>query len=60
MKTQQSRPAWAAIAAVELARLPVLAQDTVVNPNSRARVRATDTTRSLKLRVGMLTASFLM
>jgi hypothetical protein len=54
-----SRPAWAAIAAVELAKLPVLAQETVVKPSSLARVRATDTTRSLKLRVGMLTASFL-
>jgi hypothetical protein len=47
------------MAAVELAKLPVLAQETVVKPSSLARVRATDTTRSLKLRVGMLTASFL-
>ena len=60
MNTQQSKPAWAAIAAVELAKLPVLAQDTVVKPNSLALVKATDTTRSLKLRVGILTASFLM
>ena len=34
------------MAAVELARLPVEAQLTVVKPSSRARVRATDTTRS--------------
>ncbi len=48
------------MAAVELARLPVEAQLTVVNPSSRARVRATDTTRSLKDRVGMFTPSFLI
>ena len=49
-----------AIAAVELAKLPVLAQETVENPSSLARVKATDTTLSLKLRVGILTASFLI
>jgi hypothetical protein len=48
------------MAAVELARLPVEAQLTVVKPSSRARVRATLTTRSLKESVGMLTPSFLM
>ena len=48
------------MAAVELARLPVEAQLTVVNPSSRARVSATETTRSLKESVGMLTPSFLM
>ena len=48
------------MAAVELARLPVEAQLTVVKPSSRARVRATLTTRSLNESVGMLTPSFLM
>lgn len=60
MKTQHSMPAWAAMAAVELARLPVEAQLTVVKPSSRARVSATETTRSLKESVGILTPSFLI
>ena len=45
---------------MELAKLPVLAQETVENPSSLARVNATETTLSLKLRVGILTASFLI
>ena len=53
-------PAWAAIAAVELAKLPVEAQLTVEKPSSRALVRATLTTRSLKERVGIFTPSFLI
>ena len=53
-------PAAAACAATELARLPVEAQATVSNPSSRARVRATETTRSLNDSVGWLTVSFLM
>ena len=48
------------MAAVEFARLPVLAQLTVEKPSSRARVKATLTTLSLNERVGMLTPSFLM
>src|SRR5437763_14216051 len=54
-----SSPAAAALAATLLARLPVEAQPTVLNPNSRALLSATDTTRSLKDSVGKLTASFL-
>ena len=46
------RPAAAALAATELARLPVEAQATVVKPSSLARLKATLTTRSLKDRVG--------
>src|SRR5437660_10863556 len=56
---QLARPAAAALAATLLAKLPVEAQPTVVNPNSRALLSATDTTRSLKESVGKLTASFL-
>ena len=40
-------PTLAAWAATLLARLPVLAQPTVSNPNSTALLMATDTTRSL-------------
>jgi hypothetical protein len=47
------------IAAVDLLTFPVTStEDTVEKPNVRARVRAPDTTRSLKLRVGIMTASF--
>src|SRR5690606_11484089 len=53
------RPAEAAWAATEFARLPVDAQATVSNPNARAVVSATDTTRSLNDQVG-LTVSFLI
>jgi hypothetical protein len=45
--TKQRMPAWAAWAAVLLARLPVLAQPTVSKPNSIALLIATETTRSL-------------
>ena len=55
-----SSPAAAALAATLLARLPVEAQPTVVKPNSRALLRATETTRSLNDSVGKLTASFLI
>ena len=51
-QTLQWRLADAAWAETELARLPVEAQATVSNPSSRARVRATATTRSLNDRVG--------
>src|SRR5215472_5900597 len=60
MKIQAFRPSRAAWAATAFARLPVDEQETVSNPNSRALARATATTRSLKLRVGRQTASFLM
>src|ERR1700723_1812855 len=59
MKMYASRPAAAALAATLLARLPVEAQPTVLKPNSRALLNATDTTRSLNDSVGKLTASFL-
>ena len=52
ISTQLSKPALAAFAATELARLPVEAQATTLKPNSRARESATATTRSLKLNVG--------
>src|ERR1700730_13966784 len=55
-----SSPAAAALAATLLARLPVEAQPTVVKPNSRALLRGTDTTRSLKDSVGKLPALFLI
>src|SRR5438270_3463214 len=51
-------PAAAALAATLLARFPVLAQPTVVKPNSFALDKATATTRSLKESDGQLTASF--
>src|ERR1035441_5603157 len=51
-------PRAAPWAATELARLPVEAHAIVSKPSSRARVTATDTTRSLKEWVG-LAASFL-
>ena len=46
-------PTWVAWAATLLARLPVLAQDTVVKPKARAADRATETTRSLNEWVGL-------
>src|SRR6185437_7968332 len=58
MKMQALNPARAACAAVALARFPVDEQLTTSKPNSRACVRATATTRSLKLRVGKQTESF--
>src|SRR5579884_77480 len=60
MKIQHLNPLRAACAAVALARLPVEEQETVSNPNARAFANAVATTRSLKLRVGRQTASFLM
>ena len=59
MNTTARIPARAAWAATLQARLPVEAQEMVSNPNSRALVAATDTTRSLKEKDG-LTLSFLM
>src|SRR5829696_6285205 len=55
-----SSPAAAPLAATLFARLPVEAHPTVFIPNSRALLRATETTRSLNDRVGKLTASFLI
>src|ERR1700686_5158370 len=52
-------PARAACAATEFARLPVDEQATVSNPKLCALANATATTRSLKLKVGRQTASFL-
>ena len=43
-----------------IARLPVDAQASTLNPSSTARVAATDTTRSLYESVGWLTESSLM
>src|SRR5580698_5431718 len=57
MRTHDSIPARAAWAATELARFPVEAQAATLKPSSRARVRATETTRSLNEPVG-LTVSF--
>ena len=51
-------PSAAPCAATALARLPVEAQASVSKPSSRARVAATETTRSLNECVG-LAASFL-
>src|SRR5215472_4243947 len=59
MKTQALNPWRAAWAATALARLPVEEQLTTSKPKFRAWVRATATTRSLKLRVGKQTESFL-
>src|SRR5579864_2895226 len=58
-KIHAFKPWRAACAATALARLPVEEHETVSNPNSRAFANATATTRSLKLRVGRQTASFL-
>ena len=59
MKTYASIPARAACAATLFARLPVDAQASVSNSNSRAFVAATETTRSLNDHVGFA-QSFLM
>src|SRR5437868_2024393 len=60
MKIHALKPLRAAWAATEFARFPVEEQETVSNPKARACDKATATTRSLKLRVGRQTASFLM
>ena len=57
MQTTERMPARAACAATELARLPVEAHAATLKPSSRARVSATETTRSLNEPVG-LTVSF--
>src|SRR5438270_4779515 len=59
IKMHAVNPARAACAATALARLPVEEQLTTSNPKFLAYVSATATTRSLKLRVGKHTASFL-
>src|SRR5271156_2399398 len=59
IKIQAFNPSRAACAATEFARFPVDEQDTVSNPKLRALAKATATTRSLKLKVGRQTASFL-
>src|SRR3954465_15384085 len=58
IKIQALKPLRAAWAATALAKFPVEEQETTSNPNARACARATDTTRSLKLREGIQTASF--
>src|SRR6516162_3162433 len=60
MKIHDLKPLRAACAATEFARLPVEEHETVLNPNARAFASATATTRSLKLKVGRQTASFLI
>src|SRR5213080_3713215 len=55
---KEGRPAAAAFAATEFARLPVDAQPTASSLNSKALLIATAVTRSLKERVGELTLSF--
>jgi len=60
MNTKQFSPAWAQCAATELARLPVDAHAAVSKPNSTAFERATETTLSLKERVGWFTESSFM
>src|SRR5262249_35734848 len=60
VEMKQLRPARAAWAETELARLPVEAHDTVSKPNSIAFEMATDTTRSLYEKVGWLTESSLI
>jgi hypothetical protein len=58
MKIHAARPARAACAATEFARLPVDAQPTVSRPSPIAALSATATTRSLNDCVGCETASF--
>src|SRR5918911_3221639 len=58
MKMHACRPALAAWAATEPARLPVDAQASVSKPSSRALLLAIETGRSLNEKVG-LTVSFL-
>ena len=52
MNTKLRKPACAACAATEFARLPVDAHAAVLNPNSSAFESATDVTRSLNEFVG--------
>src|SRR5271165_1637138 len=59
MKIQALSPNRAAWAATALARFPVEEHATVSKPKAWALASATATTRSLKLRVGRQTASFL-
>src|SRR5215472_17729659 len=59
IKTHALKPPRAACAATALARFPVEEQLTISKPKLRAWVRATATTRSLKLREGKQTESFL-
>src|ERR1039458_5791717 len=59
IKIQAFKPSRAACAANEFARLPVDEQATESNPKLRAFANATATTRSLNLKVGRQTASFL-
>src|SRR5215467_7823791 len=58
MKIQHLSRLRAACAAVAFAKFPVDEQETVSYPNPRALAKATATTRSLKLKVGVQTASF--
>src|SRR5580693_9984065 len=58
MNTYDSSPSAAPCAATELARLPVEAHAIVLNPSSRARAVATDTTLSLKEWVGFAASFF--
>src|ERR1700720_1765217 len=60
MKTQHSTPSRAGGAATPLARCPVDAQASTLNPSAPARGAATETTRSLYDSVGWLTDSSLM
>src|SRR5580658_717998 len=60
IKIHALKPWRAACAATEFAKLPVEEQATVSNPKLRALAKATATTRSLKLKVGRHTASFLI
>src|ERR1700683_2168243 len=59
-KKHDFNPLRAACAATEFARFPVEEHATVSKPKLRACASATATTRSLKLRVGKQTASFLI
>src|ERR1043165_7181565 len=58
MNIQAWNPLRAAWAATAFAKFPVEEHDTTSNPKARACASATETTRSLKLREGMQTASF--
>src|SRR5579871_1208515 len=60
IKTHALKPRRAACAATAFARFPVEEQLTISKPKFFACDKATATTRSLKLRVGKQTASFLM
>src|SRR5579872_1692671 len=58
IKIHALNPLRAACAATAFARFPVEEQETISNPKAFACANATETTRSLKLNVGMQTASF--